>query len=57
MQSRKAVTLEGMPVYFNNLSYFNGVDTSDTIGEVARKLEKLEDVHQFLAQLRHGRTA
>ena len=45
----KALTLDNYtPVYFNDLKYFHDDDVSETIGQVAKKLEQLEDFRQHL---------
>ena len=42
-QSRKALTLNGTPVYFNDVNYFDGIDKSETIGRIAETLESLPE--------------
>ena len=56
-QRRKALTWDGTPVYFNDVSYFSGIDSSETIGEIANQLEKVEMVRDFIERIGNEKRA
>jgi len=57
-QSRKALTMDGKPVYFNNVDYFSGYDRSVTIGETVDRLrEEITLVRNFCIENAKGRNS
>jgi hypothetical protein len=53
-QSRKALTWDNTPVYFNDPDYFSGIDASETIGKIAEQLKKVDMVRDFLESSRNN---